>query len=78
MTNAPCSSADCVVDLTSVSQSTLQALEERYIDITNQYAGVLPPNLAFNIQQIGIATMTMKLGSYDSNVRDYINSAILS
>lgn len=40
--------------------------------------GVLPPALAYNIQRIGLTSITLATGSYDSNVRDLVNSAILS
>lgn len=62
----------------SPPQTTLGDIEEAYIDKVNQFAGVLPAELVANIQAIGITKLTLNVGSFDSNVRNNINSAILS
>lgn len=60
------------------STTTLGEIETAYISRVNQYASGLPPLVARDIQQIGITTMTLKVGSYDAALRDEINTAINS
>ena len=57
-------------------QSALADIEEAYQARINQFAGVLPPNLVTNIQQIGLATLTTNIGPYEKATRDRINTAI--
>lgn len=54
----------------------MEELEEAFVNKANQYLGVLPPILAYNIQRIGLTAITLTTDSYESNVRDAINSAI--
>lgn len=61
-----------------VAGTALQDLQTAYISRVNQYASGLPPIVARQIQQIGVTTMTLKVGSYDEALRDEINIAINS
>lgn len=61
-----------------VQGSSLASLEEAFINKANQYLGVLPPILAYNIQRIGLTAITLGTDTYESNIRDSINSAIWS
>lgn len=36
----------------------------------------MTPMLAYNIQRIGLTAITLGTGTYESNIRDSINSAI--
>lgn len=56
--------------------TALEELEEAFIAKSNQYNGVLPPILSYNIQRIGITALTLATDSYEANTRDAINTAI--
>jgi hypothetical protein len=59
-------------------QSALGDMEEAYQARVNQYAGVLPPILANQVQRIGMEALSLNLGPYDYTVRESINTAIQS
>jgi hypothetical protein len=61
-----------------VQGTALQDIQTAYISRVNQYAGVLPPLIARDIQAIGVTAMSLKVGSYDEALRNEINTAINS
>lgn len=58
--------------------STLDNVQDIYRATVNQYAGVLPPEIVKDIQDIGTSYLAPNISAADNQTRNDINAAILS
>jgi len=60
------------------TDSTLDNVGDIYRATVNQYAGVLPPEIVQNIQDIGTSYLPKNISAVDNQTRNDVNAAVLS